>query len=161
VNHLLLRGLNSLSRFYPLRGLMGCCHKIVRCLERQPGFHRVESLLRIPDKGITITPPRCFQSRDFIETGPPVLKWMVGVETVTDNAAGSGFSRARAPPVWTAETLHSSWTLSRGRSDGLGLSLKYQRRRVTAGLPTVDDGSTTGSTEQRIQQAEAASLKGV
>ena len=78
------------------------------------------------------------QSRDFIESGPPVLKSMVGctsvraeglparpalesttlptpglVETVTDNASCSGFSRPRASPVWTAETLHSSWALSR------------------------------------------------
>jgi hypothetical protein len=35
------------------------------------------------------------------------------VETVTDNASCSGFSRPRASPVWTAETLHSSRTLSR------------------------------------------------
>ena len=35
------------------------------------------------------------------------------VETVPDNASCSGFSRPRASPVWTAVTLHSSWTLSR------------------------------------------------
>jgi len=31
------------------------------------------------------------------------------VETVTDNTSCSGFSRPRASPVWTAETLHSLW----------------------------------------------------
>ena len=78
------------------------------------------------------------QSRDFIKSGGPVLESIIGcpdrraeslptspalvattlsppslVETVTDDASGSGFSRPRAPPVWTAETLHRSWTLSR------------------------------------------------
>jgi hypothetical protein len=78
------------------------------------------------------------QSRDFIKGGAPELESMIMhtgvraerlpadpalvsttlpprglVETVTDNASGSGFSRPRASPVWTAETLHSSRTLSR------------------------------------------------
>jgi hypothetical protein len=78
------------------------------------------------------------QSRDFIKGGSPELKSIVGcsgvraeglpanpalvsttlpppglVETVTDNASGSGFSQPQASPVWTAETLHSSWILSR------------------------------------------------
>jgi hypothetical protein len=73
------------------------------------------------------------QSRDFIKSGAPVLESIIGcpgrrakclptrsalvattfpppslVETVTDNASCSGFSRPRASPVWTAETLHRS-----------------------------------------------------
>jgi hypothetical protein len=78
------------------------------------------------------------QSCDFIKSGEPVLESVIGclarrakgltttsalvattlptpslVETVTDNASCSGFSRPRASPVWTAETLDRSWTLSR------------------------------------------------
>jgi hypothetical protein len=107
------------------------------------------------------------QSRDFIKSGAPVLESIIGprgrgaeclptssalvattlsppspVETVADNASCSEFSRPRASPVWTAETLHRSWTLWRVV---LMVSIESQtipRRRVTAGSPTVDGGST-------------------
>src|SRR4030095_4052528 len=76
------------------------------------------------------------QSRDFIKSGAPVLESIIGqpgrraeclptssalvattlsppspIETMTDNASCRGFSRPRASPVWTAETLHRSRTL--------------------------------------------------
>ena len=87
------------------------------------------------------------QGSDFIKGGATVLESIIGhpgrgaeglptspalvattlsppspVETVTDNASCSGFSRPRASPVWTAETLHGLWKLV--RSDRLELSLK-------------------------------------
>ncbi len=34
------------------------------------------------------------------------------VEAMVNNGSGVGFARWRAVPVWTAETLHGSWTSS-------------------------------------------------
>ena len=34
------------------------------------------------------------------------------VEAMANDGSGVAFSRWRAVPVWTAETLHGSWTLS-------------------------------------------------
>ena len=46
------------------------------------------------------------------------------VETVTDNVSCSGFSRPRASPVWTAQTLHQFVDLIEGRGRAFDLSLK-------------------------------------
>ena len=97
---------------------------------------------RIPGDSLDSSDGRLVQafdteSGDFIKGGAPVLESIIGcpgcraeclptspalvattlpppgrVEAVANDGSGSGFSRARAVPVWTAETLHGSWTLS-------------------------------------------------
>jgi hypothetical protein len=77
------------------------------------------------------------ESRNFIKGATPVLKSMIGcsgcraerlptilatvstsfppssrVEAMANDGSGDAFSRWWTVPVWTAETLHVSWTLS-------------------------------------------------
>ena len=73
----------------------------------------------------------------------------------------SSLSRQRALPVWTAETLHGSWTLVDSRTDGLELSLKlYHARELQLGYQQSIDGSTRkdiycdqASIDQRLESA--------
>ena len=64
------------------------------------------------------------------------------VEAVADDSSGGGFSRQLAVDVCAVETLHCSWT---GRQQDSSPRIEPQivaDTGVTAGSPTLDDGST-------------------